>query len=173
MTIDEPITLVAYDPAWPLQFAAERTLVCGALCILTNKMEHIGSTAIPRLQAKPIIDIMLGVDVFPPSERLSQHLVELGYDALGEGDVPGRLYFRKRFPAAFNLHVVQHDREHWRNNLLLRDYLIAHPAQAQDYVRHKFAALAEGSGMLLDYSARKASIVLELFATADRWRHNA
>ncbi len=73
----------------------------------------------PGLIAKPIIDLMLGVDRFPPSAELQTAIERLGYEPLGEAGVPGRLYFRRRGAQHDNLHVVLKGGAHWTNNLAL------------------------------------------------------
>ncbi|MGI6706729.1 MAG: GrpB family protein [Clostridia bacterium] len=83
-------------------------------------IEHIGSTSIPGIWAKPIVDIMVGVESFPLGESLIDKMIELGYEYLGEAGVRGRLYFLKRFPKAYNVHVTQFGNMIWKNNILLR-----------------------------------------------------
>jgi len=129
-------------------------------------MEHIGSTAIAGMHAKPIVDIMLGLDGFPASPAVSDRLRSIGYEALGEAGVPGRLYFRKRQPIAFNVQAVLFGGPHWNDNLLLRDFLSGHPEEARRYADEKRHAIDAGHRMLLAYSAAKASIVTELLAAA-------
>jgi len=75
------------------------------------------------MHAKPIVDIMLGLDSFPAPPAVSDRLCSLGYEALGEAGVPGRLYFGKRRPTAFNVQAVSFDSPLWKNNLLVRDFL--------------------------------------------------
>ena len=106
MNIDEPITIEFYNPAWVTHFASERAVVCHALSIELSRVEHIGSTSVAGMQAKPIVDMMLGLDSFPPLLTVTDRLYSLGYEALGEAGVPGRLYFRKRLPNAFNVQAV-------------------------------------------------------------------
>src|SRR5438552_1962965 len=64
VNIDEPITIEPYNPAWAAQFARERDLLCQALSVGPSRVEHIGSTSIAGMHAKPIVDIMLGLDSF-------------------------------------------------------------------------------------------------------------
>jgi hypothetical protein len=122
VNVDEPITIEPYNPAWVTHFASERAVLCHALSIKPSRVEHIGSTSVVGMQTKPIVDIMLGLDSFPPLPRVSDRLHSLGYEALGEAGVPGRLYFRKRLPNAFNVQAVSFGGPLWKNNLLLRDF---------------------------------------------------
>ena len=173
MNIDEPITVEPYSPAWVTQFASERAVLCHALSIEPSQVEHIGSTSVIGMQAKPIVDIMLGLDSFPASPAVSDRLGSLGYEAFGEAGVPGRLYFRKRLPTAFNVQVVWFGSPIWNNNLLLRDFLTAHPAEARRYADEKQRAFQAGHRTLLAYSAAKASILAELLAAAQRCKQVA
>lgn len=135
--IDEPVHLRPHDPAWPELFAHESTRILASVepeCAV----EHIGSTAVSGLDAKPIIDIMIGVSAFSPGHPIVAHLVEMGYESLGETGIPGRLYFRRRSVAQpFNVHVVQHDGLIWCDNVALRDYLLVNPEAARRYADAK------------------------------------
>jgi GrpB-like predicted nucleotidyltransferase (UPF0157 family) len=69
-------------------------------------IEHIGSTSIPGIWAKPIVDIMIGLKSLPLEKSLIDKVIELDYEYLGEAGVNGRIYFRKRFPKAYNVHIT-------------------------------------------------------------------
>jgi len=97
-------------------------------------------------------------------------LETLGYEYLGEAGVPGRLYFRKRHPHAFNLHLVQWGSEVWTNNLWLRDFLRAPPQEADRYGQHKQELVKRGIGTLLAYSDQKAAVIAELLERAQAWK---
>ncbi len=172
MDIDEPITIELYNPAWVKQFKVEKRTLLASLIIDPAHIEHIGSTAITGLSAKPIVDIMVGLTVFPPSASVRAALCLLSYDDLGEAGVPERFYFRKRSPTDFNIHAVAINGEHWNNNLLLRDYLIAHPNAARRYGEEKLHAIKAGHTMLFSYSSAKASMVAELIADARIWKES-
>jgi GrpB-like predicted nucleotidyltransferase (UPF0157 family) len=163
--VDEPVHLHESTDAWRRTFAAERQRILGGLQL---PLEHIGSTAVPGLLAKPIIDIQIGAPSYPPPEELVRALQCLGYESLGESGVPGRLYFRRRDQAAFNVHVVLHGGGHWCNNLALRDYLRRSSAARDTYARAKQDAIARAAGGLLAYSAAKADAVASLLAQALR-----
>ena len=80
-------------------------------------------SSVVAMQGKPIVDIIFGLDSFPPLPTVSDRLHSLGYEALGEAGVPRRLYFRKRLPNPFNVQAVSFGSPLWKNNLLLRDFL--------------------------------------------------
>jgi GrpB-like predicted nucleotidyltransferase (UPF0157 family) len=170
MTIDEPIHLETYDPAWPQYFEHERDRICAALGLDVTAIEHIGSTAVFGLRAKPIIDIMLGVDGFPPPPHMLDELFHLGHEPLSEAGVPVRLYFRRREAVSFNVHVIEREGTHWKSNLALRDYLRRHPEEVSRYEEAKVTAVRSGALSLLKYSEAKAAVVTELGSRALAWR---
>jgi GrpB-like predicted nucleotidyltransferase (UPF0157 family) len=138
----EPIVIVPYDPAWPEMFSAEREVLSRALS-RDAVVEHIGSTAVPGLAAKPIIDIMIGVtDLALVEERIAD-LEALSYEYVPEyeAELPERRYFRKpaRHPRSHHLHAVVLGSEFWTRHLAFRDFLRAHPAVASEYAELKLA----------------------------------
>lgn len=165
--IDEPVTLVTYDPGWPDAFTRERRRITDAVALADDRIEHIGSTAVPGLTSKPVIDLMLGVDRLPPSHDLLARLEILGYQNLGEAGVPGRLYLRLRGgEREFNLHLMERGGDLWKNNLALRELLRADPVARERYERGKAGALQAGGGRLQGYSDAKHPLITELLATA-------
>jgi len=162
IVLDEPIELVDYRASWVESFGAERERLVAALRAPIETVQHVGSTAVPGMLSKPTIDLMLGLSEFPPSASLISSVSSLGYESLGEAGVPGRLYFRRRGSASFNIHVVRIGGLHWVSNLALRDYLLANAAARERYAQAKRAAFAYGGGTLLAYSAAKSAIVSSL-----------
>lgn len=133
-----PVIIVDYDPAWPQAFVQEHKRIAGALANVAGVtgIEHVGSTAVPGLAAKPIIDIMIGVRKLADGERGVGPLVGLGYEYLGEYGVLGRLYFRKGSPRSHHVHLVQHGGDFWERHLLFRELL-----REQSDLRDQYAAL--------------------------------
>lgn len=131
--------MVDYDPAWPARFEAERTRIETALREVGGviAIEHVGSTAVPGLAAKPIIDIMIGVREVAVGERCIEPMEGLEYQYRGEAGIPGRHYFRKGSPRSHHVHLVKHSSEFWQNHLLFRDYLRAHEDAAREYAALK------------------------------------
>jgi GrpB-like predicted nucleotidyltransferase (UPF0157 family) len=164
--LDEPIHLVEYDAAWLALFEREQLRIQSALGAPTVTLEHIGSTAVPGLVAKPIVDLMLGTDSLPPSQATVTTLENLGYQSLGEAGVPGRYYFRLRGPVSINLHLVRHLGEHWKSNLAVRDFLRTDADARSRYAAAKRAAVASGACTLLAYSDAKADAVARLVKEA-------
>jgi len=165
--LDEEVVLVPYDPDWPRAFESERQRISTILAIAPDAIEHIGSTAVPQLTGKPVVDMMLGVSSLPRPDYVSR-LGILGYANLGEAGVPGRIYLRLRGDdkGNFNLHIVERAGAHWTNNLALRDLLRRDSAARESYAAGKLAALASAGNRLLAYSAAKQPLIEELVAQA-------
>ncbi len=136
---DAPIELVPYDPRWPSRFEAERELLAAALQPwLTGNIEHIGSTAVPGLAAKPIIDIMVPVASLAGSTGVIDAACRIGY--LHHPYKPQEMHwFCKPSPAhrTHHLHVVEHGGTVWQQRLALRDALRQDPALAARYAQLK------------------------------------
>src|SRR5581483_3531895 len=162
--IDEPVHLSPYNPKWPALFADEAGRIASGVPVQIA-VEHIGSTSVAGLPAKPIIDIMVGIQA-QDTQSVRRSLRSLGYDDLGEAGVPGRLYFRRRVPYSFNVHVVHQDGLIWRSNIALREYLRQHSEAARQYAEIKRSAIESGATMLFSYSEYKREIVTELIRRA-------
>ena len=124
--------IVDYDHGWPSFFEEEKALVAAATGIAPERVEHVGSTAVPGLGAKPIIDLMVGVPRVEGAQREIDALAGVGYDWRGE-TVPGTLYIRKAEPRRFNLHMTQWGGNFWTDLLLFRDFLRTHRETARLY----------------------------------------
>ena len=137
----EPLELSAYSPMWPAVYAIERdrlNAVFGADAVV---IEHIGSTAVPGLGAKPIIDVMLGVPALAIVERKIPELVAQGYRYVPEFEksIPERRFLVKTegHPGYFHLHAVIYASDFWKRHLAFRDALRADEALAADYWKLK------------------------------------
>jgi len=162
--VDEPVEIVPPDPRWPADFEVEAARLRGALGA-DAALEHIGSTAVRGLAAKPIVDVMLGVGDLGESQRVVDLVLTLGY--VDHGGPPERRYLARRGDRAFNVQIVERDGDLWRANLLLRDYLRRSSAAADRYEAAKRAAAA-AEPFLLAYSEAKTAAVEELLAEARR-----
>ena len=159
MTIDEPVKLVPHDPRWFLLFDKERARLLGHTSLSPDHIEHIGSTAVPGLIAKPVIDIMVGVEVPSPDSELREQICSLGYEFMGHAGVAGRYYFRHRDADHFNLHLVELGGSHWVNNIAVWDYLCGDAVARRDYAEVKMRAVESGCVGLLEYSAAKSAFL--------------
>ena len=132
------VRVVPYDPEWPSLFSAEserlQKLFAGAGLVVA--LEHTGSTAIPGLPAKPILDILGG---YPAGARVADYidvLTSAGYVHRGEQGIPGREFFRRGDPRSYHLHLTEIDSQFWRDHLAFRNRL-----RADDSLREAYAAL--------------------------------
>lgn len=164
----EPVEVAEYDPAWPVAFERERALIADALGDLALAIEHVGSTAVAGLGAKPIIDIMIAVSNLAEGEHCVGPLERLGYEYRGEAGIPGRLFFRKFTEGlrTHHLYVVEQGSDYWELHLLFRDYLREHPEEARDYYDLK-VRLAERFGAdRLGYNEAKTEFIESALARA-------
>jgi GrpB-like predicted nucleotidyltransferase (UPF0157 family) len=160
---DEPIEVVAHDPAW-LDLGRELVReIAERLCALRAEVAHIGSTAVPGLAAKPIIDIQVGSS--RNTDEVITHLQQIGFEHMGQTGGPGREYLRRRIGQPANIAVVELGGPLWADNLMFRDYLSAHPDAATRYARAKLLA-AEETGALRAYSELKSATVTEIMDEA-------
>ncbi len=162
---EEPsVEVVPYDEDWPARYAREAPRVCAALSALLVDCQHFGSTAVPGMWAKPIIDILVGAGrAGAPRVQELEALAEMRYVYLGEdGRRPGRFFFRHREGDLFNLSVVPHNGDLWRDNLALRDYLRRTPGAIDHYSAAKRMAAQAHRGSLRGYQNAKREVVEDL-----------
>lgn len=134
------IEIVAYSPAWADEFEAEAGLIRRAIGEVLVDIHHVGSTAIPGCDAKPIIDMLAVVTDLAGLDARAGALEDLGYEAKGEFGIPGRRYFRKG--SAFEdrthqIHAFAQGHPEIARHLAFRDHLRAHPEAVKEYVALK------------------------------------
>lgn len=171
----DDVSVEAYDPAWPELFQRERAHLLSCLPRdLIGRIEHFGSTAVPGLVAKPIIDILVEVtDLDAARQQIAPILEAQGYDyfwrpSWGDDTPPFYAWFIKRESSGartHHIHMVESHFEHW-NRLLFRDYLIEHPEVAQEYADLKLRLSRLHSGDRIGYTLSKTEFVLKVTATA-------
>lgn len=169
----KPIVIAHYDPEWPRRFRRECEVIfrtCGRRAFL--RIEHVGSTAVPGLAAKPIVDIMPGVLSLAAVPALVAPLAATGYEYVPayEVELPERRYFRKDVDGerAFQLHVVEVGSDFWKRHLLFRDYLRAHDEAAAEYERLKRRLAAEYGADREGYTQAKTEFIRGIEALARR-----
>jgi GrpB-like predicted nucleotidyltransferase (UPF0157 family) len=163
------IVVSDYDPSWPAAFEQERMSLHTALGPLVLTVEHIGSTAVPGLASKPIIDLQLSVsDLAEARSSCVGPLQALGYAYLPEYEprLPGELFFRKGHPWTHHLHVLQADHPRWRRRLLFRDYLRTHPEAVRAYAKLKRDLAAVFVDDMSGYMNAKTAFVAATLAEA-------
>ena len=165
------ITVVPYDPAWPGLYEAEAQAIAGVLGQRLTAIHHIGSTAVPGLAAKPIIDIMPVVHSLSGADAARGVLEALGYEYLGEFGIPGRRYLRRGGDErTHQVHIfAEGDRENIARHLAFRDYLRAHPDVCAEYAALKRALAARYPYDIESYCDGKADFVKKYESLALAW----
>ncbi len=131
------IIIVPYDPEWPQKYILESQCIQKVLGSNFIAIHHVGSTAVPGMKAKPIIDIIL---VLTNSESSIRPLAGLGYEYKGEYNIPMRRYFNKE---GYNLHVYEEGHSEIQLNLVFRDYLRSHLEAITEYIQVKESLLKD------------------------------
>jgi GrpB-like predicted nucleotidyltransferase (UPF0157 family) len=137
------------------------------------RLHHIGSTAIPGIRAKPIIDLLLEVTDVAELDGRASDMEELGYEGKGEFGIPGRRYFRKDNASGVrthHVHAFQAGSPEVERHLAFRDYMIAHPAAAQAYSELKQELAREHPDDIGAYVAGKDPFIKEHQPRAIAWR---
>ena len=134
------IRVVQYDHSWPAIYELERERITAVLRNEIVTTHHIGSTSIPGMSAKPIIDLLLEVKEITKIDDYNSEMIELGYEPRGELGLPGRRYFSREEPndvRTHHIHAYQSDNIELERHLAFRDFMIAHPADAKIYAELK------------------------------------
>ncbi len=166
--LNEEIDVEPYDPCWPEMFEQERhhLLACLPRDII-GRIEHFGSTAVPGLAAKPIIDMLVEVTSLEETRRRIAPMLEAqGYDyfwrpSFGDDIPPYYAWFIKRDEngrRTHHIHMVESGFEHWER-LSFRDYLIAHPEIAREYGELKIRLATEFRHDRITYTKAKADFI--------------
>jgi GrpB-like predicted nucleotidyltransferase (UPF0157 family) len=137
------VELVDHDPSWAELYEQERDRLAGVFDGSVVGIEHVGSTSVPDLCAKPVVDVLIGLRQLDVSEEQIATMKSLGYDYLGDYGLPGRLFFRKH-PRTHHVHVVEHGGEHWERQLTFRDALRSDAEERIRYDEFKRRLAAEG-----------------------------
>lgn len=130
------VEVVPPDPTWPEAFAAESQQISVALGENVVAIHHIGSTTIPNIYAKPVIDLLAEVIDLAQVDECNADMADLGYAAMGEFGIAGRRFFRldnEKGLRTHHVHVFAAGSEQVARHLAFRDYMTAHPADAQRY----------------------------------------
>ena len=171
--LNEPIELAAPAAAWADWYDDEasrlRPAVPGGVVV-----EHFGSTAVPGLLSKPVVDILIGVGAQRDIAAVAAALADLGYERVGEGGVPQTAFLRRRIDdRAFHARIAVVESEVFRDAILLRDYLRSSSDARRTYAAAKREIYAEGHRRALDYGDAKGLAVEELLKAAKAWRQRA
>ena len=168
----DTLEIVPYDPAWPGLFAAERARIATALGAIALRIDHHGSTSVPGLAAKPVIDIQVSVATLQPIDAYRAPLTRLGYTHRPHADDAFCPFLHRpaTWPHAHHVHVVELGGEEEARTLAFRDYLREHADAAAEYERLKrsLAPLFSASrvGNRDAYARAKTEFIEQTIATA-------
>lgn len=173
-TQDRKIEIVSYDAGWPIAFEAEAARLRAALNGLALRIDHHGSTAIPGLAAKAIIDIQISVASLQPLPTYGSKLEAAGYIHVPHADDAVCPFFHRPalWPHTHHVHVVERGGHEERRTLAFRDYLRDHADAAREYERLKRAVAAQVVGndasSREEYARRKTDFIEQVIALALR-----
>ncbi len=171
--LDDPVRVVPYNLEWPEQFSLERQRVLEVLLPFTGPLlvEHIGSTSVPNLSAKPVLDILVYIEKIPLSSEAIRALGSLGYEYRGDAGIPGREFFRTN-PRDRHLHVVGFGDPFFASHMLFRSYLRSHPDAARRYENLKLKLAERFRDDRELYTSAKGPLIEELLLEAQRWERD-
>ena len=169
--VQRKVEIVDYDPKWVTLYREERAKILAAIGHLIVAVEHIGSTAVVGLGAKPVIDIMVGVNRLSDAQECMEPLGSIGYEyqPQHEATMPERRFFRKGEPPKeqhYHLHVVEKGSEFWKRHLAFRDYLRTHPETSRQYCELKKKLASEYGSDREGYTEAKTSFIESIVAKA-------
>jgi len=175
--VREEVAVVGYDPQWPRLFQEEKERLLSCLPPgLIGRIEHFGSTAVPGLAAKPIVDMLVEVASLEEVKQIAVPiLVSKGYDyfwrpTAGDDTPPWYAWFIRRNAQGVrthHIHMVESDFEHW-DRLLFRDYLIAHRSVAIEYQALKMQLAAACPKDRIAYTQGKTEFIAKVTEEARR-----
>lgn len=165
MSPSPAVVVTPYDPSWPSTFAFLHDRIAVPLAHLTSRIEHVGSTSVPGLSAKPVIDIDVVVADTSQMAQASSILATLGYTPIGDLGIPDRLAFRAQAELPrHNLYVVLATSTALRNHLAIRDHLRVHPADVIAYGELKKHLASQHPDDVDAYCTAKTRFLIGLLA---------
>lgn len=168
-SVADPIEITEYRTDWPATFSEWRERLCRALGPAALRIDHIGSTAVPGLPAKPVVDIQVSVEEIENDASYVPAVESTGV-ALRSRE-PGHRYFRPAGdrPRTVQVHVCASGSDWERDHLLFRDYLRAHPEAVGAYARVKRELAARYRDDRIAYNEAKTGFILEAMDAAYEW----
>jgi len=175
--MSRPVRIVDYNPQWPKLYEEEKHHIIEVLGDTAVAIKHVGSTAVPNIGAKPIIDILVAVNDLRAAENCIEPLQRIGYEYQPELEVetPERRFFRKGDPPKeqhYHLHMVELTSDFWKRDLLFRDYLRTHPKVAQDYYELKKRLASRFGSNREGYTHAKTPFIESTVAKAKAEQHS-
>ena len=169
------VKVVPHDSNWSKLLKAEADEIAAILGQEVIAIHHIGSTAIPNISAKPIIDILVEVHNIEEIDDFNDEIMKLGYQPKGEFGIPGRRFYIKGDDATrtHHIHTFQTGHPRIERYLNFRDYMIAHPQEAQAYSRLKEELAQKFPEDIENYMEGKDGFIKEIDRKAKAWREGS
>lgn len=166
------VQLNEYTSSWSDEFNREKMFLLRALGDTVLDIQHVGSTSIPGLSAKPIIDIVVGVgDINIFDIQNISKLENAEYTYRGDAGVPGRIFFRKGKPRAkFHLSIATLNGDYWSKQIVFRDYLRNHPQDVNEYEELKVKLAQQYPNDRATYTILKDPLITSILERAYSWR---
>lgn len=153
-------------------YEKERTIISGVFGKTALAIEHIGSTAVPGIWAKPQIDILVMVENLNQVDKFIDRMIAKGYNYHNDSVVPGEKYFTRDIPGGERLvsvHVCDKNNQRSTASVYFRDYLRSHPEDRDLYSEAKLRAYNNGKTNRIDYPAGKKDVLISLIEKAKKW----
>ena len=165
------VEVVSYNPDWPAMFDKEAGNIRPVLGAELVRLHHMGSTSVPGLAAKPIIEILAEVEDIHRLDRLNELMIAAGYTPKGEYGIAGRRYFYKGTDEThyFHIHAFEQGHTEVTRYLLFRDYLRSHPGAAQQYADLKRSLAKQFPCDVEGYTDAKDPFIKDVDLKAARW----
>ncbi len=167
------VEVVPYDPTWPLRFEQVRGHLLGILSRQKVRIEHVGSTSVPGLAAKPVLDIDIVLENAADFTEVKTLLEANGYRHLGDLGITGREAFKYQDKPQFmrhNLYVLSVDADEFMRHLTFRDWLRGHPEDREAYAQVKIAAAQKFPNDISAYIDAKSNVILEIYTRCGLYR---
>ena len=174
MALMRNIVVVEYDPHWPDLFLAEAPQVRNALGATRNDIYHVGSTSVPGLMAKPVIDMCVAVASLQKLDERNDAMIDIGYQPKGELGIAGRRFYSKGpdHHRTHHIHAYEVGHHEIDTHLDFRDFLRAHPEMARHYAELKSKLAARYRNDIEAYIEGKSAFITEVLSMAREWRAN-
>lgn len=168
------VEVVSHQEEWPKMFQDECEKLLGAFGNEILNIYHIGSTAIPRIHAKPVIDILVEVKQLDRVDGCNSNMNRIGYEAMGENGIANRRFFVKGGEVrTHHVHVFQRGNDEITRHVRFRDYMIAHPQEAHKYSQLKKRLARVFPNEMAEYIEGKNKFIREIDKRAETWANSS
>jgi len=162
------VKLVPYDSEWPNDFSVEATSVRSCLKKADLTIEHVGSTAIPGIAAKPILDMLVPYEALGEVSEFSQLLANLDYELVTDGALYKLFIKGPKEARTHHLTFTSQNSAYWLETIQFRNYLLKHPEIAKEYETKKLELASMYADSRRNYTANKAAFIRRVLRLADK-----